>query len=314
MSGPDAAASGDAPPPRGGTLPALLTLAAIIVIGTLRIAIEPRYLPAVRFQLGDGEREAAEQALATAAVRDGALVRALAPRRVLLLGESHFYAEPLGFATSVLESLYRADHRRAVLLLELPRGSQHDLDRYLATGEEAALAAAWSGSRSLPYQKLVRWARAHRDQIRAVVAFDEDPSRVFLMRALGTDTRNGTMADAILRAARAHPGDRIVAYGGRLHMMLEGRYLYDSDTRRPVGARLLAAGFPRDQLAAVWLYAGDPPAAGLWSLPGAIALAGGAGELPVPLFETEPIDGASRVGQLIDYAVYLGPGTRIEGR
>jgi hypothetical protein len=314
VSGPETAASGAAPRRRGSTLPALLALAAIVVVGTVRIVIEPRYLPVVRFHLGDGEREAAEKALATAAVHDGALVRALAPRRVLLLGENHFYAEPLGFATSVLESLYRTDHRRAVLLLEMPKGTQHDLDRYLRTGAEASLAAAWSGSRLLPYQKLVRWARAHPDQVRAVVAYDEDQWHVFLMRALGTDTRNGTMADAILRAARAHPDDRIVAYGGRLHMMLAGRYLYDSDTRRPVGARLLAAGFPRDQLAAVWLYAGDPPAAGLWSLPGTIALAGAAAELPVPLFERDPIDGASRVGQLIDYAVYLGPGTQIEGR
>jgi hypothetical protein len=314
VTGPEDARGADAAGRARGTIPALIALAVILVVGTLRIAIEPRLLPPVRFRLGDGEREVAERALAAAAVPDAALVRALGPRRVLLVGESHFYAEPLAFATSLLESLYRTDHRRTVLLVEMPAGVQGDLDRYLATGEEAALAAAWSGRRLLPYQKLVRWARAHPDQVRAVVAFDENPARVFLARALGTDTRNGTMADAVLRAARAHPDDRIVAYGGRLHMMLAGRYLYDSDTRRPVGARLLSAGFPRDQLAAVWLYAGDPPAAGLWSRPGAISLAGGAGALPIPLFETEPIDGASGVGQLADYAIYLGPGTRIEGR
>ena len=34
------------------------------------------------------------------------------------------------------------------------------------------------------------------------------------MRALGTDTRNASMAQAILRAARERPDARIVAYGG----------------------------------------------------------------------------------------------------
>ena len=80
------------------------------------------------------------------------------------------------------------------------------------------------------------------------------------------------------------------------------------------GARLLSAGFQRSELAAVWLFAGEPPAAGLWSRPGAISLAGAAGALPVALFEPEPIARASRVDELADYAVYLGPGTRIEGR
>jgi hypothetical protein len=297
-----------------GTLPAAVALVAIVAIGALRVAMEPRYLPPVRFRLADEERERVGRTLSAAAIPDDDLVRALAGKRVLLIGERHFYAEPLAFATSLLEALYRVERRPAVLLLELPGGAQHDLDQYLASGAEASLAAAWDRSGAKPYQKLVRWARAHPDLVHAVVAFDEDPARIFLMRALGTDTRNRTMADAVVRAAREHPGDRIVVYGGRFHTMLGGRYLYDSETRSPIGARLLSAGFQRSELAAVWLFAGEPPAAGLWSRPGAISLAGAAGALPVALFEPEPIARASRVDELADYAVYLGPGTRIEGR
>ncbi|HVI92712.1 MAG TPA: ChaN family lipoprotein [Anaeromyxobacter sp.] len=314
MSAPEAARGVEAARHGRGTLPAALALVAIVALGVLRVAMEPRYLPPVRFRLAHEEREIIERTLSAAAVPDDDLARALAGKRVLLLGESHFYAEPLAFATSLLEALYRVDHRPAVLLLELPGGAQRDLDRYLASGAEASLAAAWDRSDTLPYQKLVRWARAHPDLVHAVVAFDEDPARIFLMRALGTDTRNGTMADAVLRAAREHPDDRVVVYGGRFHVMLAGRYLYDSETRSPIGERLLSAGLPRSELAAVWVYAGEPPAAGLWPRPGAISLAGAAGALPVALFEPEPIARASRLDELVDYAVYLGPGTRIEGR
>ncbi len=292
----------------------LTALAAIIVAGTVRVAIEPRFLPKTDYTVEEADRERIGAALGSAAVPHEAFVRALTRRRILLIGEGHFVAEPIAYVTALLEELHRADRRRTVLLLELASGAQADLDRYLANGDEAALAAAFGRHRMLPYQKIVRWARLHHDQVRAVVAYDEDSGRVLLMRLLGTDTRNATMADAVLRAARAFPGDRVVAFGGRFHMMLAGRYRYDSDTRRPIGARLLAAGVRREELAAVWLYAGDPPADALWTRPGAIALEGAAGELPVALLETDPVAGVARLADAVDYAVYLGAGTRIEGR
>lgn len=92
-------------------------------------------------------------------------------------------------------------------------------------------------------------------------------------------------------------------------MMKGGRYLYDSPTRSPIAARLKAmADAPRD-VAALRLFAGDPPAAGTWSTPGAITFAHAAGTLPVRVLQDEAVFGVSTLADVADYAVHFGPAT-----
>ncbi|HSN92842.1 MAG TPA: hypothetical protein VLS93_16545 [Anaeromyxobacteraceae bacterium] len=97
------------------------------------------------------------------------------------------------------------------------------------------------------------------------------------------------------------------------HMMMAGRYLYDSPSRRPVGARLLDAGLARREVAAVWLVTGEPPVEGVWPS-GPVALDGPAAALPPALLLDVPVAGVDRVGDLADFAVFLGKGTQIDGK
>jgi len=144
-----------------------------------------------------------------------------------------------------------------------------------------------------------------------VVMADEEPWHTGLMRLLLTDTRNAAMARVVALAAAAHPDQRVVVYGGALHMMTAGRYLYDSDTRRPIGQRLPALGVRATDVAAVMLNAGSDPVDGVWNTPGTIALDGPAGGLPIVNFESSKIFGVTTAREVLDFAVHLGPSTRI---
>ncbi len=208
--------------------------------------------------------------------------------------------------------LHAIDGRGAVLLLELPPHLQPQIDAYLATGDESALDEAFRGSEVLPYKSTVRWARAHREAVTAIRIDDENFWHIGLMRLLLTDTRNDTMARAITAAAQANPSQRIVAYGGRMHMMHAGRYMYDRNTRRPIGARLPALGIAKKDIAAVWLFAGEAPVDGVWDMQNTVTFAGPAGDLPITKLEDNPVFGAVRLKEIADYAVHLGPATPIK--
>jgi len=285
-------------------------LAIVVVLIAGRVALQPRAAPPNVIALTAGQRALASAALAASTLDRQALVAALAARRVVLVGESHFIEEPITWLCGLLDELHAADGHRAVLVLELPNRGGPDIDRFLATGDDETLQAAF-GWGALPYQRIVQWARRHPEAVAAVVAADENPWHSGLMRLLLTDTRNDTMARSVAAAARSSSGERIVAYGGALHMMKTGRYMYDSDTRRPIGARLPTLGIPTRDMAVVWLLAGDPPADGAWQQPGTVALAGKAGDLPLAQIEETRIFAATRFGEIVDYAVYLGPATRM---
>jgi hypothetical protein len=282
-------------------------LVAVLIGG--RVALEPRPAPSHVIALTSEQRVQASASLAASAVDRRTLVAAVAATRVVLVGESHFVEEPITWLCGLLDELHAAHGRRAVLVLELLRRGGADIDRYFATGDEEALGAAF-GWGALPYQRIVRWARAHPEAVAGVVAADENPWHSGVMRLFLTDTRNDTMARAVAAAAQTGSA-RVVAYGGALHMMKSGRYLYDSDTRRPMGARLPALGIPVGDTAVVWLFAGDPPGDGAWEQPGAVVLAGKAGDLALAQIEEARIFGATRFGDIVDYAVYLGPATSI---
>jgi MFS family permease len=72
------------------------------------------------------------------------------------------------------------------------------------------------------------------------------------------------------------------------------------------------AGFAVDRFGARRaLFAGSPPAGGVWNEPGAVWLAGPAGRLPIGVLEAELVYGASRLTEVADMAVFLGPATRL---
>jgi hypothetical protein len=286
----------------------LLALIAIVALGGARVAIEPRELARPDTRLDASAREDLQVALEASRVPRSDAARALAARRVVLVGDATGMAEPIAFVTQLVQDLRAQDGRGAVLVLELPRSAQPHLECYLATGEEGALDEAWR-TPALPYRGLVRWARAHPELVRTVIAAGEDPSRVLAMRVLGWDTRSASLAAEIERALVAWPEARVVAFGRRMHMMVAGRYGYDSDSRRPVGERLLRAGMRRDELAAIWLVAGGPLADGVRTAPGTIGVEGPAGALPIALFDPEPVAGARALRDVVDQAVYLGTAT-----
>lgn len=293
----------------GKTLIIAISLVAMLI--AVRVALEPRMGPLNVVKIPESERSHVRDVLAASAVDRSVLLSQLATKRVLLLGEDHFQQEPQAWLQGLLGDLYARDGRGAVLLLELPRHVQPLIDTYLATGDESALDEAFKGKEVLPYRSTVRWARAHRDVVATVVADDENYWHIGLMRLLLTDTRNDTMARAIAAAAQTHPGQRIVAYGGRMHMMNGGRYMYDSNTRRPVGSRLPAMGIAKQDLAAVWLFAGDAPIDGVWDKQGAVTFHGPAGDFLITKLEDNPIFGAIRLKEIADYAVQLGTATPI---
>ncbi len=284
----------------------------VAVLIAVRVLLEPKVGPLNVITVAPNERPLVKNALATSAVDRSELITELAAKRVLLVGEEHFQQEPQTWLQALLGDLHAKDGRGIVLLLELPQRAQPYIDRYLASGDESALNEVFAGRGVLPYKSTMRWARAHPEAVTAIRADDENFWHVGLMRLLLTDTRNETMARAIAAATQAHPDQHIVAYGGRLHMTNAGRYMYDSDTRRPIGARLPILGVPKKDIAAVWLFAGNTPIDGVWDTPGTVRFAGPAGDLPIAEVEEQPIYGVTRIKEIADYAVQLGPATPIK--
>ncbi len=289
----------------------VLAISMLAVLIVIRVALEPRRGPLNVVKVPENERVQVKASLAASAVDRSALLAELGTKRVLLIGEDHFQQEPQIWLQTLLDDLHAMNGRGAVLLLELPQHIQPQIDAYLATGDESALDEAFNGSEVLPYKSTVRWARAHREAVTAILADDENFWHIGLMRLLLTDTRNDTMARAISMAAQTYPGKRIVAYGGRMHMMNAGRYMYDRNTRRPIGARLPALGIGKKDIAAVWLFAGEAPVDGLWDKHNTLRFAGPAGDLLITQLEDNTIFGAVRLKEVADYAVQLGPATPI---
>lgn len=293
---------------------AAITSGVIVILLIFRISLEPRRTEARPLRLSPGDRSHVSAAVTASALGRAAFLDEMTRQRVLLVGEAHLAQEPQTFVMQLVSDLHARDGRRALLLLELPAPMQGAIDRYLSTGDESVLTTEWHRYQrfALPYQPLVKWARAHPEAVSGIVADDERPLHAGLMRLMLTDTRNETMARAVADGCRTHPSDRVIVFGGRFHMMKGGRYLYDSPTRSPIGARLKTMPDAPREIAAVWLFAGDRPAAGTWSSPGAISFARDAGTLPIRVLEDEAVFGASTLREVADYAVYLGAATPTE--
>ncbi len=233
----------------------------------------------------------------------------LRDKRLLLIGETHRVNETMAYATALLD---RLDDRPLRLLVELPAGAQESIDRFMRQGDSELLGAVFAQD-ALPLRRLLVWARAHRDRVSRVVAIDEDLLRIGLQRDLSFDTRNDTMARAIVGEYDAHPNERIVAYCGQLHMTMAGRYRFDEPSREPAGSRLLRLGVPRDEIASIMMDGeGHFPLYAAWSDPGALKMSGSVATIPFPYFIDYPIYGVSRAGELFDWFVNLGPLTPVD--
>lgn len=283
-----------------------VTLASLLA---LRTFLAPDWHEPPEVALQANEVEAVRQLLQPGLMDRHSLAVQIGRKRFLLVGETHFRKETVGYFTGLLDDM---DGGPLVLLLELPGSIQPAIDRYLASGDEREFDAIWGEVEALPLHDILRWAYANRHRVKGVVAMDEDRTRIFINRALLDDTRNETMANAMLEAAQAHPDARIVAYAGAMHMMLAGRYRFDVDNRQPAGLRLLASGVVRDDVASLSLTGDELPIAAAFAAPTALDLRGAAGLLPYEDFYDYPVYGASRIGELHTHLVYLGALTRQE--
>jgi hypothetical protein len=277
----------------------------------VRVAVEPKLAPASS-PPADASTLVHREAIDAHRLSLQQLTEELRDKRVVLVGETHFVNQTIGFLTDLVDVIEGDDIR---LLLELPSDAQGEIDDYLAHREEAQLARLFQRSNALPYPRILRWAAEHRERVRHVVAMDEPRWRVVAMRVLATDTRNQTMADAIYREFTSAPKARVVAFGGAMHMLLAGRYMYDRANREPAGARLLRAGVSRHEIASI-LLSGEGRFAldGIWPTLGAVRIKGELAALSPRYFYAEAIFGNVNAGDLFDYFANLGKLTPVEGR
>lgn len=291
----------------------MLSLSVVVgvlaLLAGIRFALEPEEAPWPEADSSPASRDQVVRLAGESGVAIEALEAEIASIDILLVGEEHFYRETTEFLTSLLESV---EGRRVALLLEIPRNLQDEVDIRVETGKPDAFDTAVREGKALPYGHILAWAHENREQLSAVEAFDETATRVFVQRALLNDTRNRTMADAIMRAHEAHPGDLVVAYGGQLHMILSGRYRYDRPDRTPAGALLLAEGLPRSKVRSVLLSGrGKSPIADL-APEGIVHTGGPIGDASFLWFIEYPIFGAEDGSELFDYLVNLGELTRLK--
>ena len=238
------------------------------------------------------------------------LAAAIREKAIILVGEDHLYEEPPAYLTALLEKL---GDKPVSFLLEMPYDAQPGIDRYLRDGDEATLDEIFKGKPVLQLQHLLRWARQHREKAPTVRAIDEPQYEIRLKRAYLSDTRNPTMAKAIVREWKDHPDRRIVVYAGQLHMMKAGRYRVDQPSRDTAGSRLPGLGVPPDDIAVVMLNGGENfHLHTIWSQPGVLPIDGQPVRIPISYFIDYPIFGIEFADQAFDYFVNLGSLTRIE--
>ena len=238
------------------------------------------------------------------------LAEQIRAKRVLLVGEDHLFNEPPAYLTALLD---RLGDRSVSLLLELPNDIQPLLDRSIGAGDEKILSEIFDGRQVLQLQTILRWAHENRDGLLGIRAMDEPLYEILLRRAYFQDTRNQIMAQALFEAWEQHPGGRVVAYAGQLHMMRAGRYRYDQPSRETAGSRLVGMGVPRDQVVTIQMNGGESfHLAAVWEKPGVLPMKGELARIPIAYFIDYPIFGASTGGDLFDYFVNLGPLTRVE--
>jgi len=150
------------------------------------------------------------------------VLEAIGDRRVALLGELHGTQEAPALAGQLV-ARYAAGRRPVLLGLEIDRGEQAGVDRFLASdGDAGARRALLAGAHWLaPFDGRdseamfelidhVRQLHASGADVRIVYFDDRDPDM---------DRRNRRMADSLRAAAREHPGTMLLVLTGNVHAM-----------------------------------------------------------------------------------------------
>lgn len=285
-----------------------LLLTAISIVSVLfiyRLIFCPRLVIASRIELPPKMLHALGEQLAGDMLDNVELGEAIKEKKVILVGETHFQNKVMSYFTDLMGKI---PGKKIVLNLELPESMQNTIDSYLETGDGKYLSAIEACSDCLPYYSIIKWCRDHRDKVERIFAVDENQSRIFLMRCFCYDTRNRTMANNILESYRKYPDRLILFYGGQLHCLLNGRYLYDVENRTPVGKLLLQNDISRNDISSILLdYNDNFPASPAWKGgTGAARVNNGLRELPVNFFVRDTVYGVSRAGDLFDYYVNVG--------
>lgn len=240
---------------------------------------------------------------------DGLAAR-IGDKRVLLVGEDHLFQEPVAYATALLDAL---GDRPVSLLLEMPAATQPAIDLYRQECTEAALGKVFEGQFLLALQDLLRWACDHPERTRRVTAMDENMLDILIKRLFLADTRNETMARAIVSEFEEDPETLVVAYAGQLHMTQGGRYRYNQPDREPAGSRLHRMGIPDGEIVGIMLNGGDKfHLHEVWKSPGVLPIEGEVARIPYAYFIDYPIFGVTEASELFDYFVNLGPLTPIQ--
>lgn len=285
-----------------------LLLAAISMVALLfvyRLAFCPKIVVASRIELPPQTAYALEEKLAGDIVDNVELGEAIKDKKIVLIGETHFQDKVMSYFTDLMGKI---PGKKIVLNLELPESIQNTIDAYLETGDEKYLSSIKACSECLPYYNIIKWCRDRKDKVERVFAVDENQSRIFLMRCVCYDTRNKTMAGNILKSYRKYPDRLILFYGGQLHCLLNGRYLYDVENRTPAGKLLLRNGIGRNDLTSILLdYNNNFPASRAWKGSiGAVRINNGLREVPVNFFVRDTLYGVNHAGEVFDYYVNVG--------
>lgn len=287
----------------------MMFLGALAVLIFVRAIACPR---AIEYNVSISDQTVAEiaSALDTTLMDVERLASAVSSKRVLLVGEVHFRVEIMSYFVEFLE---RMDSQKLVLALELPASVQPALDSYMESGDVKYLEMMEANEDCLPFSGIVSWCYKNRTRVVRVLAIDEDPWRIGLMRAICWDTRNQTMAEGIANAYREYPDAKIVAYGGQFHMLRGGRYMYDSASRIPCGARLSSFGIADTDVSSILLDGGDRfPLAPAWrGRIGAMDVSQMKGSLPITSLLGDTLFRATETKAVLQYFVNVGPVTKM---
>lgn len=282
---------------------AVILIAALLF--TYRVIFCPKLIIAKRIDLPAKTAHALGEQLTTHMLDNGELGDAIKDKKIVLVGETHFQDKVMSY---FIDLMGKIPDKKIVLSLELPESIQNTIDSYLETGDEKYLSSIKACSDCLPYYSIIKWCRDRRDKVERVFAVDENKSRIFLMRCVCYDTRNKTMADNILESYRKYPGRLILFYGGQLHCLLNGRYLYNVENRTPVGKHLLQHDVTRNDISTILLdYDDNFPASAAWrGRIGAARINDRLRELPLNFFVRDTVYGVTQVGEVLDYYVNVG--------
>jgi len=225
-------------------------------------------------------------------------------KKIILAGEIHFQEKVMQKFIDFLDLL---PVNGLILTLELPLSIQPEIDKYMNSGEELYIQSIAECSNCLPYANIIRWCYANKAKVKGLYAIDENRAEIILNRAFCFDTRNKTMVNRILDIQKGDSTMPILFYGGQLHCLQSGRYLYDRENREPIGSRLLHS-FSKDEISTIIFTANKRFVSyEAWGQKtGVFPVNEQTKNLERRYFIHEPVKGAKECGEFFNYFVNIG--------